>query len=356
MKFNLMLRKSAFLRLLKTFVGILAILASAVLAKALYSQQIIAPIRGTGPIQSAKLPFAEIRYVGFSSDSKSIRVGSIKGEFVTLSTGDLKPTSKIEPKPPFAVAASATSHSHRLFALSEWKGEVLVFDSVTEEIRSQLPLKLVSGSKTVDAIAISRDETQIATGSRDSIVRMYLISSSELLWESQPLKQEIVSVAMSPNGKYVIASTGERTKTTEPGFAVVLDASDGREIHRWQEASSKVNAVLVTEDSRTVLVASNEALRAYELISGKLTYTKPEMVGNIRLQSVDDSRCIVAQYPGRIQIWDLKQARTIAIFAGHATKQNLSPPMIWTMDLSPDGKTLVTADITGQVYIWAMPD
>lgn len=92
-----------------------------------------------------------------------------------------------------------------------------MFDSQSDAIRSQLPIQLDFDPTAVTALALTEDARHCIVGNRSSIVRMYRIPNSEVVWESEKFEQDITGVAVSKDGKNVAVSTGVLGQTNASG-------------------------------------------------------------------------------------------------------------------------------------------
>lgn len=320
------------------------------------SQPDAVPSRIVAPLAEATLTFGGLRYVGFSPDGKTVSAGSTQGDFQQLGAADLAPVEASEGLPPLGVASSAITRDHQLIAIGGWSGDIILFDPRSEQITAQLPVPFDLDRTAVTALAVTEDASKCVAGNRSSVVRMYRVASSELLWESAPLDQEISGVTVSKDGKHVAVSTGVLKDFRAPGKIVTLDGATGKVRHTWLDTTAKVNHVAIAADSKTLLAADNSALRLYDLVSGQLLHTNPALSGIQRFKFIDDTRCAISLFPGRLVIWDMASKQIVVRYTGHKRGADASvAQLVWALDVSPDGKKLVTADSLGQIYLWPVP-
>ena len=97
-------------------------------------------------------------------------------------------------------------------------------------------------------------------------------------------------------------------------------------------------------------------MRTYDVKTKQLRHEAREIAGGQRVRFVDKNRCCVASYPGRVVLWDTELNEIVARYTGHEKPADAEKePMIWSLDVSQDGKRLVTSDLHGQVYLWPVP-
>ncbi len=345
-------------RLTQSAAPFYSLVCSSVLVLILIDSAIVAaqPITAVQPLAETTVTIGPLRFVGFSQNGTSIRVGSTQGKFQHLSSNELKPTDKLKSLPPFGIVTSALSRDHRLFVVGGWKGSVVIFDSRTDAVRAQLPFKMDFDPTAVTTVALNEDASCCVVGNRSSIVRMYRIATSEVVWESEKLDQDITGVSVSKDGKYVAVSTGVLGKTNESGKTLVLDGMNGKPKHTWLDTNARVNHVAIANDSRTLLAAEDHGVRIYDLWSGQQLHVIPELFGVQRFKFIDDTRCVLSRFPDGLSIFDLQSRRIVVDYVGHkAGVDPKVPQLIWALDVSLDGKKLASADSLGQVYVWPIP-
>ncbi|MGN6544333.1 MAG: WD40 repeat domain-containing protein, partial [Aureliella sp.] len=209
------------------------------------------PVRVMSPLAEATLDVQGLRYAGFSPDGKTVCVGSTHGDYKRLAATDLAPLDQPESLPPLGVASSAVTRDHARFAIGGWSGDILVLDAGNSQITAQLPVPFDLDRTAVTAIALTEDASKCVVGNRSSIIRMYQVASNEMLWQSEPLQQEISGVAVSEDGKHVAVSTGLLNDYRAPGKIVALDATTGKVRHSWLDTTGKINHVAIAPDSKT---------------------------------------------------------------------------------------------------------
>ena len=317
-------------------------------------QRAQASLETIAPIGMTKLPFRDIRFAAFSRDGKSIRVGSITGEFLTLDSTTLVPIGKVARLPPYGMASSTRSHDRELAAVGGWRGEVVLLDSQTGE-----PTKLRTAKDTgkANALGFSSDQDQLAVGGGDGVLRLYQISDERLLWKSDELGAPINEVALSNDGRFVVASTGDFRRYNEPGKTVLFDRVSGKMLHTWDDSTAMVVGVAFSPDSKKVVACSNDALHLYDVESKAVLLADRTTRRVKRIRFLDNVRFAVSMEPGKILVWDIDTLQAVAHYVGHEKPAGEKmQPIIWGMDVSEDGKRLVTGDMTGQLYVWPIVD
>ncbi len=308
------------------------------------------------PTAQTKLAFGDVRFTAFSPDASTIRVGSIHCDFTKLATGDLSAIDKVRRLPPFGMASAARSLDRQVVAVGGWSGEVLLFDPETVEIFSQLPPETVKKTGQPGAVGFSKDQKRVVVGNSDGVVRMYEVDPPKLVWQSKAFGTPINDVAISDDSKHVAASTGDYRRYQDPGLTVLLSATDGTTQHVWDDSTAKVTGVAFNPDSTKLVACGNDAFHTYDIQSKSVQHVESQMRGCQRVKFIDAVRCIVTMYPGQIVVWDTEADQAVARFTGHVKPPGEErQPIIWGIDVSDDGKQLVTGDLVGQIYLWPIP-
>ncbi len=312
------------------------------------------PIRPRAPVLQTQLDLKDIRYLSFSKDGKKILAGTIQCDFVTLSAEDLVPEDKPQRMPPFGMASSKRTPDRRLIAVGSWDGQVLISDPKRQEIVSQLPTDDVQKTGKANAVALTPDGERAVVGTLDRMVRMYQTDPPKLLWTSEAYSDTINDLDISSDGKYVVASTGDYRRLKQPGLAVLIDAESGKTVQVWQDSKEKVTGIRFSPDSSKVVACGNDGFRTYDVPTRSLIHTAP-LFGCNWVRFIDQRRCVVTQYPGKISIWDSIDHREVGKMTGHTQPAGVEKPaMLWGMDVSDDGKRLVTGDLHGQIFVWPL--
>lgn len=312
------------------------------------------PAWTVAPIAEGRLPTREIRFLCFAPDGKTIRVGSIDCDFATVSTDDLKPTGDLKRMPPFGIASSARSRDRTIAVVGSWNGQVLLTEIETKRIVCQLPPEGVKKTGKAGAVTISQDNKRVAVGTLDGIVRLYDVDPPRLVWTSDPFGETINEVAISDDGKYVAASTGDYRRYQDPGLTVLIEAETGKTAQIWNDALQKVTGVAFTPDSSKVVACGNDAFRTYDVKTRALLHAAP-LHGCQRVRFIDESRCVVTQYPGKLLVWDTARNLTLGRMTGHRKPDDgEKQPQTWSIDVSEDRTRLISSDTYGQLYLWPL--
>jgi WD40 repeat protein len=175
--------------------------------------------------------------------------------------------------------------------------------------------RLDGHSKPINTVALSDDGTRIVTGSHDGSAR---------IWDGE---------------------TGICLKTlwfSERGLP-----APGEPFANVRERPSEVQAVAITGDGSTVLVAVGNTVKRFEAASGNLVsqldgHASP--VADVAI-SVDGQRFATASWDHTVRLWEASTGGCLRIFRGHSSFVN-------SVRFSEDGRRLITSASDDTVRVW----
>jgi WD40 repeat protein len=231
---------------------------------------------------------------------------------------------------------SLTGHRGHIDALAISSGGRLVSGSADKDLRlwdvaSGASKVLMGHTVGVDALALTPDETEIVSVSRDATWRRWnLVSGTAgpVVRGSEPFNSV---VAVSPDGTLVVTATREHT-------VEVWDRLKGRRVlPPLYGHTGYVEHLTFTPDGLTLLSGSwDHSLRVWDLETGeqRACFEHPKWVSDLVLTS--DGRLAMTAYGG-INVFDLTALEPREPFAGHNEARN---ERVWNLALAPDDRTL----------------
>jgi WD40 repeat protein len=134
---------------------------------------------------------------------------------------------------------------------------------------------------------------------------------SEKTFSNESHEGPITSIALTPNGKYIVSGSSDNTIR-------VWDLESGKCLKTLREHEKSVNAVAVTADSSKVISGSSDkTIRVWDLESGKCLNTlsgHERPVYSVTVSS--DERIESESFDGTTRVWDLKSGNCIKIIEG----------------------------------------
>ena len=231
-------------------------------------------------------------------------------------------------------------------------------------------------------IAASPDGTQIASGSTDSIVRVYDGITGEVRHELERHRQLVYSVAFSPDGQTLVSgsedgsvqlwrpTTGERifgARTSGEVFRVVF-SPDGERFatggffsaigELWQTTTGASLGLVEGHHTRLRSVAfdpigrwlatGDESGRIIirDSITAEMLFDLTTGGGEaLSLAFTPDGRLFAATNQGRFIVWNVETREQLHTWAGHSG-------FIWQLIATPSGDMVISAGGDGAVRLW----
>jgi WD40 repeat protein len=159
----------------------------------------------------------------------------------------------------------------------------------------------------------------------------------------------ITAVAFSPDGELVATATGDWKDWRLPGEVKLWNAKTGADLASLPGHDAQANAVEFSPDGRRLATGAGMHLRIWEVVSRKLLSESNTGAGVRRISWFPDGkRLALAQYPGRIGIWNLADAKMQVVYAGH-------DKLAQAITVRSDGELIISAANEGAVLMWPVP-
>ncbi len=203
------------------------------------------------------------------------------------------------------------------------------------DAESRQLLREIEGSNDqVMDLAISPDGKSVVSGSRDRSVRLWNLETGEEIRRFEGAGTEVFSVAFSPNGRLVAGGYGPDPDAGIHGriiddpdhcVAVLWDIESGNEVQRFQGHSGCINSIGFSPDGTVLVTASGEAHVGEPLPDGGSKKSRDNTV----------------------RLWDVATGRQLAEIKHRTSLKSAS--------FSPDGEYLLTSE-WHLVHLWKVPD
>lgn len=191
-------------------------------------------------------------------------------------------------------------------------------------------------------VAFSPDGRRLASAGADGLAVIWDATTGAELMTLAGHTDSIHSLAWSPDGHY-LATTSDDGDTS----VIIWDATSGEMLHKllghvvraWGVAFSPDSTMLVTGGARGII-------KAWDVASGENLYTvveEADHIGTVTFTPDGQHFITTGEMPLRV-----RRA------ADGAEVLTLSPPMIWSARVSPDGRWLYGGDVTGVVRVFAL--
>jgi WD40 repeat protein len=196
---------------------------------------------------------------------------------------------------------------------------------------------------TVLAADISPDQTKIALGGPDRLVKIYSSASGELLHKIKKHTDWVTALAFSPNGEFL--ASADRN-----GGVSVWDPDNAQEIFTTPGHKAGVTALSWRGDSR-ILASSSEdgAIKWWESQEGKQAKTwNAHSGGALSVHFAHDGRLVSCGRDNEITLWnaDGNKAKGFEFFGELPLRAALAH----------DGARVVAIDFNGRAAAWTSAD
>lgn len=255
--------------------------------------------------------------------------------FWDVNTGELEKTIT-----GYSDVVSSVAYSPDGKTLASLDDIVRIWDLDTQKLVKTLSKKTLSVKGSIRAIAYSPDGETLACGTMDMIV---LWSVSE--WEKRGVlkghRDGVSSVAFSPDGQ-TLASGGW------DGTIRLWNAHTGEHLKTFKKHASYVSTVLLSPNGQILAsIEDDETIRFRHVETGELLNTI-KMKADVDAFSIDFSpdgtTLVTADGTLKIKFWDVTTTDQKSIT--HLEAEG------YYAALSPDGNTLASAGTADEIFLW----
>lgn len=255
-----------------------------------------------------------------------------------------------------AVVALASSQDYLLSGSRDhsailWKlGTATDENSAGDQLAVASSITLSGHTDVVSAVALCSSKRGVlaATAGADMTLKLWSVEDNPkkdlmratVVWTIKAHDKDINCVAFTPNAKYIITASQDKTlKVWHPDDGSLLGTLSGHRRGVWHCTVSPVEQLLASASADKTIklwsLAEKKCLRTLEGHSNSV----------LRIQfSRDGHRLISADSDGIIRIWDVRRGECLSVIDAHNER-------VWAMILC-DNDLLVTGDASGTVKIW----
>lgn len=193
----------------------------------------------------------------------------------------------------------------------------------------------------VSSVALTADERHLVSGSEDRTIRIWNLEQGATETTLRGNYGAITGLALSPNGGWLAS-------VSDDGVARVWDLQTRRQISAIRANSHQLRAITFTRDSRCIVFGSDD----WNVVTADVKSATPlkVMVGHegivTALVATGDGRCLVSgSADGTLRVWDAETGQTIHTLEGHSAG-------IDAVAVSVDGRLVVSGSRDATLRLW----
>lgn len=203
--------------------------------------------------------------------------------------------------------------------------------------------RLTGHNSAVCGIAVSRDGRQVVTGG-DRTLRLWYLNSGREIQRWHGHRAEITCVALSGDGHHVLSAGRDQTLR-------LWDVRGGREVRRFAVPRGLVLGAAFMPDGRSVVSGHfDTTIRLWEMDSGRELRRfsgHRQMIAAVAATS--QGRVISGSHDRMLRVWDPDSGAELWCGRDHTAA-------ITSLDVSADGKRIVSASRDATVRVWTLPE
>ncbi len=196
-------------------------------------------------------------------------------------------------------------------------------------------------SKAVNAVALSPDGRQAASGSEDDLLRLWDTGTGLLLRTFDTESSATRSVAFSPDGRRILAGGND-------GQLRLFDVAAGQAVLTIEAHTGEVLAAVFSPDGRQVLSGgADKTVKLWDAETGQLLKSFEGHAGGVAAVafSADGRLALSASGDKTLKLWDIETGQLLKTFEGHSDA-------VTSAAFSPDGRHALSASKDKTVKLW----
>jgi WD40 repeat protein len=229
-------------------------------------------------------------------------------------------------------------------AVSSFEPEARPGGAMSEQHEISVKATLQGHTNLVKSVTFSPDGRTIATGSRDTTVKLWDASTGDLKATIQTADGEslgVYSVAFSPDGRTIATGSWDNT-------AKLWDVSTGTLKKKFEGHTNLVFSVMFSPDGRTIATGSlDQTAKLWDTETAALKKTINGHTGGVTSVyfSPDGHTLATGSWDGTAKLWDASTGALKVTLQGHTSK-------VKSVAFSPDGRTIATGSEDNTTKLW----
>jgi tricorn protease-like protein len=222
------------------------------------------------------------------------------------------------------------------------KAEKDAKDKTAQEAAARLQPRTLEGhTGLVHSVAFSPDSRTLASGGMDHTIKLWNVTSGQVVMNLQGHAGAIWSVAFSPDGHTLASGSWDKT-------IKLWDVASGQLLRTLQGHADYVLTVAFSPDGRTLASGSRDkSIKLWDVASGQLLRTLQGHANGVTSVAFSpDGRTLASASADKtIKLWDAASGQFVRTLQGHTA-------FVYSVAFTPDGKTLASGGEDLSIKLW----
>ncbi|MEH2238812.1 serine/threonine-protein kinase [Nostoc sp.] len=200
---------------------------------------------------------------------------------------------------------------------------------------------LQAHENSVLSVAISPDGKTIASSGGDRQIKLWNLATGKQISSLNGHFQQVNVVVISPDGKILVSASDDNT-------IKIWNLATRRQIRTLEGHSDSVHALAISADSETLVTGSDDnTIKIWDLATGEQIRTLTGHTFWVRSVAISPDGVILVSgsFDKTIKIWNLTKGYSIRTLEGNSQT-------VTAVAISPDGKTLASASRDRTIKLW----